>query len=578
MPASNRRQYETDEHAHIDDSASARNAMGEAEPEPLDTALNRRLVAVISSVDAMLDATAAWQESNWKLATLTDDQVEQVVEPARKMFTRLDAMHIEDLKAAVMEAMTKGALISSDALRSAHLILMLLPRYGRLYKQLEFFLAQSAVYRLLQEWHDTYQKLLRFEAEKDDAKFLYETTNLATIMDEAVYVSWEEIPELYLQQTDVMELKAKQMEEATLEEADAGNEGSSEDQAAQEALSDRGIPTWLNRLTESAQSDPIPKSPPPVLDTILLPESWSELLVASPTFAHKPVRAGTRSRIYVGSDTLESCPEIDEDDSFDIGSLQAFSESRTQWQAYPKSLGSEAVLSDLSLSLEADPSIRQPSKVEPAPTLSIDDQVQQVVDNVLQGSNQVLRKSTRELMQNDGSTANHAKTHGWYNISKHDGSCKDIYCRIVGSRVMARVGGGWQDLASFLAHWSSNHASVPIRSITPLPQSMPTRSRSPLAFGSSTTPAQLLQQTPRRTAKYRELDGNSSGAHPLISRHRNFAIQETSLPRVRASSDSLSTAPLSVRKALASNPSEHVGLRAPEDHKPLRYMRSTGQL
>lgn len=48
-------------------------------------------------------------------------------------------------------------------------------------------------------------------------------------------------------------------------------------------------------------------------------------------------------------------------------------------------------------------------------------------------------------------------TAGWYTITLSATAKKDLYCRIVGSCVMVRVGGGWEELAAFLMNWAVHH-------------------------------------------------------------------------------------------------------------------------
>jgi hypothetical protein len=449
--------------------------------EPDDNALNQRLVAIIGSVDAMLGATAAWEASSWKLATLTDEQVEEVVEPAKKMFTRLETMHIEDLKSAVMDALTAGSRISRDALRSAHLIFILLPRYGRLWKQLEFFLAQSAVFRLLQEWHDTYQKLKRYEEQGETTKFLHEAANLATIMDEAVYVSWEEIPELYLQQTDVMEIKAKQYEDGeSPDDQSQPQEQSFTSEMPSEMMVDKGIPTWLNRLPQNTPYLPSASSPPASLDSILLPESWNELLVASPTFSRKTSRPRSRPRMYLSSDTLESCPEEAVDlPQLEHGQAQTTVDQSHIMQSLPGSSDSQAIISDKS-----EPG--SPPTRSSAISFTIDEKVQRIVEQLGDDLIKAQNKSSRSPAGSSTVSATKAdSTQAWFTVIRHDGMQKDVYCRIVGSRVVARVGGGWQDLNAFLAHWTSTHTLVPVRSITELSVPSHLRHTPPKAVRSS---------------------------------------------------------------------------------------------
>ncbi|BFZ58323.1 hypothetical protein PYCC9005_005385 [Savitreella phatthalungensis] len=49
---------------------------------------------------------------------------------------------------------------------------------------------------------------------------------------------------------------------------------------------------------------------------------------------------------------------------------------------------------------------------------------------------------------------------GWYSLKLWDGTAKNVYCRVVGATVMVRVGGGYQELKSFLQTWSAHHAPV----------------------------------------------------------------------------------------------------------------------
>lgn len=46
---------------------------------------------------------------------------------------------------------------------------------------------------------------------------------------------------------------------------------------------------------------------------------------------------------------------------------------------------------------------------------------------------------------------------GWFTIRLSARTTKDLYCRIVGTCVMVRVGGGWEELASFLMNWAMHH-------------------------------------------------------------------------------------------------------------------------
>lgn len=45
---------------------------------------------------------------------------------------------------------------------------------------------------------------------------------------------------------------------------------------------------------------------------------------------------------------------------------------------------------------------------------------------------------------------------GWYTITTTNDEELSLYCRVVGNLVMVRVGGGWEELGSFLMKWSSH--------------------------------------------------------------------------------------------------------------------------
>lgn len=55
---------------------------------------------------------------------------------------------------------------------------------------------------------------------------------------------------------------------------------------------------------------------------------------------------------------------------------------------------------------------------------------------------------------------------GWFTVISSSTAKKEIYCRIVGHLVMVRIGGGWQELSSFLIGWAVHHHHTPCRDET----------------------------------------------------------------------------------------------------------------
>lgn len=69
------------------------------------------------------------------------------------------------------------------------------------------------------------------------------------------------------------------------------------------------------------------------------------------------------------------------------------------------------------------------------------------------------RVSWRSMLRRDDPAAAD-ELGAWFSITLWDGATKDLFCRVVGRQVMVRVGGGYEELSSYLRTWCQHHSPV----------------------------------------------------------------------------------------------------------------------